>query len=1012
MSKPSLLTCPHVIRKSLAMVLAGATMLGANARAQTTNTAALPAVVVTGSLIPTAETVGVAPVETVTPAAIERSGAQDVLSLVRKLSASFSGNGNVGQTVNNGGAGEANIAVRNLPTLVLLDGRRLAPSTLSQGSAVDLNTLPLSMIERVEVLKDGASTIYGSDAIGGVVNIITKKNYSGSEVGGRYGFATEGGDIAEESAYVVLGVSTEKTSITGGASWLHSSPVKSVDRFPANLHSDEAYNLGINNVYSSRFPARVDSMVLRGSPLLIDPRFPADPRYMAGVQTPPIVPGGPYYSVADYNAAASRSVEDGGVGFAPYVSLSGVPQRDAAHTSSFFYFPEFTHSVQEQNRDNAWVNFNHQICDKKLEVFGQFLYAHTRSIGSMAPSPVGDLLAEGKLGVPANNPYNPFGIPLGLGGLIDPNSPVYDPNFTEPNVRTRFIEFGPRIFDTQKDYFRFVGGLKGEINEKFNWESAFNYNRSDELQRTLNAVNGSALNQAMQPNFNLAPPPGKPAGYYSQLVDFMGNNVPTYNIFAPQGFNDPATIQAIKTSLFQSGISELYGFDAVINGRPFDLPAGPVAFAVGGGYQYEAIEIDFDGLTKAGQVPGLNPADTLARVMRERWACFAEVSIPLTSPDHNIPAFHSFEINASGRFESLSPGGDSAVPKVGFRWQPLDEQFTIRGTYSQGFIAPSLYTLYAPPQVSNPTIALPTDSTGTDIVGEQMTVQYISNRSLPPSTSENYNIGLVVSPKCVKNLTVSIDYYNISQEGAPYNPDPNVMVADLNAYGSASQYAQFYKRRNGTPLQDTSANQLTTSSFGTLGIPTLPGGAQRTAGLDFGLNYEIPTESAGKFNLFCNANYLLSYDVRLGPDQPFYSYKGQFTDGSVVGGANGVLADYTLAMGLAWEYKDLTASISARYIPSVQDPGTLHPAIGGESNDYTQDGNAWTVSDYFTIDLQVAYRFQSPGKWYDGTRLAVGCNNVTDEQAPVIASAFEDHTDKSSYDILGRFVYFEVSKKF
>src|SRR5438445_6299849 len=123
--------------------------------------------VVTGSLIPTAETVGAAPVEVVGTVEIQKSGQQDILQALKRLSTSFAGSGNVGQTVNNGGFGEANIALRNLPTVVLLDGHRLANSNFRRGAAGDLNTIPLSMIERIEVLKDGASAIYGADAIGG-----------------------------------------------------------------------------------------------------------------------------------------------------------------------------------------------------------------------------------------------------------------------------------------------------------------------------------------------------------------------------------------------------------------------------------------------------------------------------------------------------------------------------------------------------------------------------------------------------------------------------------------------------------------------------------------------------------------------------------------------------------------------------------------------------------------------------------------------------------------------------
>ena len=157
------------------------------------------------------------------PVAIQQAGAQDVLQTLKKLSASFSGNGNVGQTLNNRtlGGGEANIALRNLSTLVMLDGRRLVNSAFSFGSVVNVNTIPLSMIERIEVLKDGASTIYGSDAIGGVVNIITKKNYDGAEISGRVGFATDktSNDLMEYSMSVVGGSANEKGSVVVGGSW-------------------------------------------------------------------------------------------------------------------------------------------------------------------------------------------------------------------------------------------------------------------------------------------------------------------------------------------------------------------------------------------------------------------------------------------------------------------------------------------------------------------------------------------------------------------------------------------------------------------------------------------------------------------------------------------------------------------------------------------------------------------------------------------------------------------------
>src|SRR5947209_635020 len=175
--------------------------------------------VVTGSLIPTAEAGGPAPVDIVGAERIQQVGTQDVLATLKALNPGFAGNANTGQTVNNGGFGEANVAIRNLSTLVLLNGRRLGNSAFSNGALVDVNTIPLSMIERIEVLKDGASALYGSEAVGGVVNIFTKKNYTGAEISGRVGFPTQdtSNDLMEYRASIVAGTSTEQSWITAGA---------------------------------------------------------------------------------------------------------------------------------------------------------------------------------------------------------------------------------------------------------------------------------------------------------------------------------------------------------------------------------------------------------------------------------------------------------------------------------------------------------------------------------------------------------------------------------------------------------------------------------------------------------------------------------------------------------------------------------------------------------------------------------------------------------------------------
>jgi len=200
--------------------------------------------------------------------------------------------------------------------------------------------------------------------------------------------------------------------------------------------------------------------------------------------------------------------------------------------------------------------------------------------------------------------------------------------------------------------------------------------------------------------------------------------------------------------------------------------------------------------------------------------------------------------------------------------------------------------------------------------------------------------------------------------------------------------------------------------------------------LDLTAQYRHATENLGTFTVYVAATLLLNYQYddpsihlnSLDPAHPIYgpySYEGQYTDRvNGIGGGQGLLPDYQINAGLTWEYKDWTYTINARYIPEVTDLGFLHPSVidlTAPDQGFTNDGLARQVDSWFSIDMQIAYEFgKTAGKkaWYDGLRLAIGCNNITDETPPFISSSFEDNTDKSTFDILGRFVYFEVSKKF
>ena len=1040
-------------RRTLLLGLAGSCIGATAALAEDTNApTTMKPVVITGSLIPTAETVGPAPVQTIGAAEIERAGAQDVLDVVKKLSTVFAGNNNVGQTVNNGGFGEANVRIRNLPTLVMVNGRRLAKSAFSNGENVDLNTIPLAMVERIEILKDGASALYGSEAIGGVVNIITKKDYNGAEISGRYGFSPKAGHVTEQRASVVSGVTTEKGSFIAGAQYYHEDPLITRNRAVPSLSRDQLTALGIDpsssGYFSPSFPGKIQSvhLVLVGTNLVpksvsyllanspfLGPQSPTgspfpgyNPNLMGGPNgttpgSPPVFPGQTFSgigSVDDYNnyayAHGYRDHPGSTDGLGPYVALPAAFRTAGLLNTALF---DGHASILSQDRKQAFASGEYDLFGKQMQFFGQFLFANTESIGGLAPSPVIGLdPINSNINVPADNPYNPFGVALGPDGVPG--------NLSNNRVRSRFIQSGPRIFDNQTDFYHIVAGLKGEFENGYTYNAAYTWNQGDQIQFTRNAINGAALDEALQPNAD----PALAAAGLSRLRDGNGNLVPMYNIFfsptAPyptaMGPNSPDTLRAISTSLYEIGKATEWDMDGNITGEPLDLPGGKLAVAVGGGFRSEALAIDFDGLTRIGKVPGLNAAEPTSG-HRDSWAGYIETRIPITSPDMNVPGFHSFELTAAGRYETIDPGGDSAVPKVLVRWQPLDEQVTLRGSYSQSFVAPTTFDLFGGAAQNNPVLSFPDGTI-------QATTRNVSNPNLKAVDAENYGGGIVVTPKIIPGLTVSVDYFHVKTTHDIFRDSEQAILNDLNKNGSNSKFVLNYRDIGGNRLMTPATNQVTTTSYGTMNVPFENGASTETDGLDLGANYQLPLDpnKYGKVNVFANATvtFNLLYDDPTIHNNPNgltgpYQYAGQYTDrANGIGGGQGLIPDWAISMGLTWQYRDFTYNITARYIPSVKDEGDAFPSVGTVDNnglpfnDFTLNGSTWTIQSWYSIDMQLAYDFKAEGKWYNGTRLAVGCNNVTDEAPPIIASSFEENTDKSSYDILGRFIYFEVSKKF
>lgn len=401
--------------------------------------------VVTGSYIPVAGTATAIPVMTLDSDDIERTGINtSLLEVLKKTMPQFTGSLNLGSTnadISSGSTGGgSNASFRNTQTLVLVNGRRAAYSPILASGGyqfVDLNLIPLAAVQRVEVLQDGASAIYGTDAVSGVVNIILKTNYQGFEGGGRYAFSDNDGNYAERKFWLVGGVSNEKTAITLSAEWTKTDPLFQYDRnFSAFSYGTPTFAGVINDDETGDF-------------YVLNPALNAPP-LNTNLTRAQLIANGTYIPVDADNLISGRGTE-----------------RQYA-----FNLADYVTLLIGNERQSATANFEHKMSDA-VTVFGDLIYTQTDSFSQLNAQPISSAR-------PDSDPTNPFT------GTATPDSP----NGTI-RARNRFTAF-PRQYYYSSTSIRGIVGIRGELSNGFMWEAAANRNRVEQDYRNVNVIDTAA----------------------------------------------------------------------------------------------------------------------------------------------------------------------------------------------------------------------------------------------------------------------------------------------------------------------------------------------------------------------------------------------------------------------------------------------------------------------------------------------------------------------------------------
>src|SRR5438132_62390 len=725
-------------------------------------------IIVTGSNIPTAEEVGPNPVDTYNRANINKSGEFTTEQFLQSLPIA---NANIipvsnNENGSNTAVGAATIALRGFDaraTLILLDGRRVAvyPTGNNPGLVnvmfVDLNSIPQAAIESIEILKDGASTTYGADAVAGVVNLKMRHNYDGAEARIQYGNTLDK-DSGEFDSSAIFGVGKGDTNITGVLNYYHRNSIANRDRgfslTPPFLSSNASpYNLQLSSDVVGAAGGR--NLNPGGT------EFASAPDFTNG-----LAPANRYLYDANNRVRAAGGLRPG------------------------FNFNQFSLSLPESERYGAYVSAEHKIFGDQMVAYADGFYQNVKTHNELAPPATGSFETKGQtiLAIPPHSPIAPGSEPPNTPTHAETGVPADAFNPFNPfqqiisgGTRTRLAEFGNRLFDNETDAWLSTVGIKGDklFDGSWGYDTGFRYSQLKNVQ-TGTQVSASRFNRIL----NQADPIFDPTS-----PQFIGTTV-AFNPFGDYRNPIPsnsATVEFARVHPKDEDTSKLATLDATIYTTDlFHLPAGGVGLAVGAQWRREQLKENPDMLNLEGDIVG-NSLVQGSQGSRYSYAIYAKTRIPIFSPVTStysrgdgknpqlvsethaaIPGFYSLEFTAGGRFEEfLNNDSNVLVPKVGMRWQPFDEQLTLRATWGEGFREPSLEELFGSP-VS--TLEVTHDPLKGGLLESETNTLITSNPNLQPEDSRSFSGGFDYSPKYTPGLNLSVDFWDIERTGVVTAP--------------------------------------------------------------------------------------------------------------------------------------------------------------------------------------------------------------------------------------------------
>ena len=843
-------------------------------------------VVVTGSRIRRDPTDQPQPVVVLDESAVARTGLSSIADVLQRLPSSsggsntkFNNSGNLGNPPDGGGvgAGSASIDLRYLGakrTLVLVDGMRYVNGASASGipGTVDLNSIPDVMIGRIEVLQSAASALYGSDAIGGVVNIITRSNQQGFKASAQYGQFLSEKDGDTQNYQLSYGVGGADVHLDMGGFYTKQQAVRARDRAisqfpnPGQTSCTDAVGGCSSAAVNGRFDTRTGAGALPGIP------FGNFTIATAPDNTPTFAELRPFTAADRFN-------------FAPFNYFLTPNER----YGGFF---------------NARASFSDAL---NLRVKAVYNRRNSQNQAAFLPLFIGPDAGNGNLldtvSVDVTNPFNPFGVTLNSGANGQPATYSF--------IARRLVENGQRTYTQTVDTMSLTGTLDGKfqlLDHTWYWDANAEVGLNDAHQLFTGNVNAARVQQALGP-----------------VAACTAPCVPL-NIFGGNGSITRAMLNFIAFDERSRSRQELEDYTLNLSGGLFDLPAGAVGIAVGYEHRRQFGSFTPDPVIQAGL-----GADIPAQAARGSFnvdEVYGELRVPLLK---DTPFFQSLELNGAVRHSDYSTFGGDTRFTGGVLWKPVND-LLLRGSYAESLRAPSIGELFGAQSrfdqpLSDPCTnvagslyrtsatvrtnctanGVPANGSYAEPQGGQLPVLTGGNRALKPETARTLLFGGAYSPAwarggALRAFSLEVNYSDIKVSGAIGSIGADVLLNRCATTGDALSCAAIRR----TPAGFISAIN---------GILLNTGGIQ-TRGIDATFNLRTNETGAGSFGLYASGNYLLAYretvpatagstttsyrgTERGSPDQAYPKFKGQAT--------------------VDWAIGPIAASVTGRYIDGVRE---------------------------------------------------------------------------------------------